>query len=118
MGIVRYDPWQTLLTRIHSLSSRCGDLFCNTVTTVVNRVLCQQDMRNGMLKGITKDGLCCLCGKNQRCKCWRRMDISFSQVLMLICENVSHVETLLIQTDPNFQVTLSLLFICLHYFAF
>lgn len=46
------------------------------------------------------------------------MDISFSQVLMLICENVSHVETLLIQTDPNIQVTLSLLFICLHYFAF
>lgn len=31
MGIVRYDPWQTLLTGIHCLSSRCGDLFCNIV---------------------------------------------------------------------------------------
>lgn len=29
-------------------------------------------MRNGVLKGITKDGLCCLFGKNERWKQWRR----------------------------------------------
>lgn len=113
MGIVRYDPWQTLLTRIHCLSIPAAVIYSvtlsNNVPTMVNRVPCQQDMRNGMLKWITKDGLCCLCGKNQRCKRWRRgMDIS-----RRCWENVSYVETLLIQTDPNIQVIFSLLFKCL-----
>lgn len=54
MGIVRYDPWQTLLTRIHCLSIPAAVIYSvtlsNNVPTVVNRVPSQQDMRNGMLK--------------------------------------------------------------------
>lgn len=66
-------------------------------------------MRNGMLKGIIKDGLCCLCGKNRRCKRWGRgMDIS-----RRCWENVSYEETLWIQADPDIPVAFALLFRCL-----
>lgn len=58
MGTVRLDPWPTLLTRILCFALPAVVIYpvtlSNYVPTAVNRVPCQQDMRNGVLKELQK----------------------------------------------------------------